>query len=142
MKKWIILLAGSLLGIAVAGMFVYKAFNKPHRDIAAAKTDYSLTADELYDEFEADETAANDKYLDKVIEVRGTIEDVSLNNAGAAVYMLSAENALLGGISATLTETATSVPDSEGETVILKCRCTGKLMDVILVDCSVKNEVE
>lgn len=134
MKKVLPLLVALGVLAAIAAYFVY---NKPHRDIAAEEAAFSLTADELFDNFETDEAAANAKYLDKVLEVTGEVAEVSENSAGQAVITITAANAMLGGVSATMQEAGT-VSISEGETVTVKCRCTGFLMDVILINCSVK----
>ncbi len=134
MKKLIpvIILIAAIIGATVA----YFTYNKPHRDIASEKAAFSLTADELFDAFEEDEVAANAKYLDQVVEVTGEVAEVTENSAGQAVITITAANAMLGGISATLQE-AGKANVADGQTVTVKCRCTGYLMDVILINCTV-----
>ncbi len=56
-------------------------WNKPHRDIAAAKEDFIISATDFYKEYSANETSANAKYLDKVIAVEGVISAIELENA-------------------------------------------------------------
>jgi UDP-N-acetylmuramyl pentapeptide synthase len=69
MKKLVLFgIVALVIGLGVA----YYLWNKPHRDIAAEDAAFALTADELFDAFEADETAANAKYLDKVVAVTGS----------------------------------------------------------------------
>jgi len=126
-----------LIAVIIGGTVAYRMYNKPHRDIATEDAAFSLTADALFDAFEADETAANALYLDKVIELTGEVAEVTENSAGQAVITITAANAMLGGVSATMQE-AGEVNISEGETVTVKCRCTGYLMDVILINCSLK----
>lgn len=121
-------LAGSISVIA------YVMYNKPHRNIADEQTKYELTSDELYDDYESDEAGANYKYLDAVVEVIGKIESIDEDMNGRQVLTLTASNAMLGGVSATLLEKQST--HKEGEEVHIKCRCTGKLLDVVLVDCS------
>lgn len=134
MKKFLLLaLAAAAIGAAVA----YYLYNKPHRDIASEDAAFSLTADELFDAFEADEAAANALYLDKVVAVSGTVAEVTENSAGQAVITITAANAMLGGVSATMQEAGTSAVKT-GQTVTVKCRCTGYLMDVILINCTVE----
>lgn len=126
-----------LIAAIIGGTVAYRLYNKPHRDIASEEAAFSLTADALFDAFEADEAAANAKYLDKVVKVTGEVAEVTENSAGQAVITITAANAMLGGVSATMQE-AGEADISEGETVTVKCRCTGYLMDVILVNCSLK----
>jgi len=126
-----------LIAAIIGGTVAYRMYNKPHRDIATEDAAFSLTADALFDAFEADETTANALYLDKVVEVTGEVAEVTENSAGQAVITITAANAMLGGVIATM-EKAGTVNISEGETVTVKCRCTGHLMDVILINCSLK----
>jgi len=135
MKK--LILAVILIAAIIGGTVAYRTYHKPHRDIASEDAAFSLTADALFDAFEADETTANALYLDKVVEVTGEVAEVTENSAGQAVITITAENAMLGGVIATMEEAGT-VNISEGETVTVKCRCTGHLMDVILINCSLK----
>jgi len=133
MRK-LLILGGS--GLIIAAGIAYFMYNKPHRDVAAEEAAFSLTADVLYDEYEADENAANEKYLDKILKVNGTVAEVGTNDAGQTNVIIAAENAMLGGVSATF-DNAPSSPISEGQQLTVKCRCTGKLMDVVLVNCTV-----
>lgn len=126
-----------LLLAIIGGTVAYRMYNKPHRDIASEDAAFSLTADELFDAFEENEADANANYLDKVVEVTGEVVEVTENSAGQAVIMLAASNAMIGGVSATMQE-AGEVNISEGQAFTVKCRCTGFLMDVILVNCSIK----
>jgi len=65
-----------IAGITVAsGIFLY-VWYKPHRDIQNEKSKYSLTAGSLHEAYLADEANANNLYLDKTIEISGTISDV------------------------------------------------------------------
>lgn len=134
MKKFLLL---ALAAAAIGGAVAYYLYNKPHRDIASEDAAFSLTADELFDAFEADEAAANALYLDKVVAVSGTVAEVTKNSAGQAVITITAANAMLGGVSATMQEAGTSAVET-GQTVTVKCRCTGYLMDVILINCTVE----
>lgn len=103
--------------------------------MANEEAEYVLTADELFDEYEADEEAANAKYLDKTVQVSGTISEIGANDAGQSFVILAAENAMIGGVSATFQGEQSDL--AESLKVSLKCRCTGKLMDVVLVNCTI-----
>ena len=134
MKKFLLLaLAAAAIGIAVA----YYLYNKPHRDIASEEAAHTLTADALFDAYEADEAAANALYLDKVVAVSGTVAEVTQNGAGQSVITLTAANAMMGGVSATMQDSG-AISVTEGQSVTVKCRCTGYLMDVILINCTLE----
>ncbi len=133
MKKYLIILAI----LAVAGMVIgYSIYNKPHQNIAKAGSDFQMTATELFDSFEADEAAANKKYLDKIIEVSGTVREVKTGEEGSATVILEA-GSMMFGVSCQLDPlTKHKRTDfKEGEAIILKGKCTGILMDVVLVRC-------
>ncbi|MBI1288927.1 MAG: hypothetical protein GC178_15270 [Flavobacteriales bacterium] len=135
MKKILILI---LAGALVAGVAVYFVYNKPHRDVANEKPAFTVTADQLFDEYEADENAANAKYLDATIEVTGTVIETGTNDAGQPFAVLEASNAMIGGIHSTFKTTFSSEDLQEGKEVCVKGRCTGKLMDVVITDATLK----
>jgi hypothetical protein len=126
---------------AVAGyVFVY---NKPHRDFEKASASYTMTSDEIYNAFEADEKAASAKYQDAVILITGPVESVSEVQDGMIQVVLVAENAMLGGVKAQLhpkyrdyESHALQVSTlEEGKTATLKCRCVGMDAEVVMDNC-------
>jgi archaellum component FlaF (FlaF/FlaG flagellin family) len=135
MKRVVIVL---LIGLLIAGGAVYFIYNKPHRDVTAEEPAHRVTANQLFDDYEADEAAANAKYLDKTIEVTGTVSEITVNDAGQTSAILTAENAMIGGVSTTFQTAITMEPLKEGQEVCVKGRCTGKLMDVVVTDCTLK----
>lgn len=134
MNRFIPLGIGAVL---IGGGIAYYLYNKPHRNVAAEEAAFTVTADEIFDAFEADEQAANAKYLDKVVAVSGPLAEVTVNDAGQSVLTITAANAMLGGINATMQDKEAPKVNI-GEPVMVKCRCTGYLMDVILINCTVE----
>lgn len=65
-----------LLIVIVAGIYFYTY--KEHRDIAAEKESYAIVVSRFFSEFQADEVKANGKYLNKTIEVTGTLSSVDV----------------------------------------------------------------
>lgn len=132
MKKKIIIgiVILGLLGLAYGS---YEYF-RPHQSLKNLQSDVTLTAQELFTEYETDETTSNEKYLDKVIEVTGTIKDISTNKEGITSITLDAANDL-SGVICELDKDGKHRNFKTGETVIFKGMCTGMLMDVVLVRC-------
>ncbi len=128
--KYLLLLLPLALGIGT-----YQYF-KPHQDLSSVSTDFKMKASELFTVYVEDEALANAKYLDKVIEVSGTIREFSTNKEGIrSVYLESGD--LLFGISCEL-DPLTSAPKNKiktGEAITIKGICTGMLTDVVLVRC-------
>jgi hypothetical protein len=118
-----------LLCIAVWAVYEYK---KPHTGAGNKTTDVQIDAVALYNDFAKNEASANTKYLDKIIEVTGTVDDIQ-NSNGALVVMLNA-NQMVGEISCKMFNSADS-SFKNGEKIIVKGKCAGFLSDVNLVDC-------
>ncbi len=133
MKKYLkYLLILPIVGLAVA----YYMYNKPHEQMAGAKATYELSANELFSEFEGDEAAANEKYLDEVIEVEGTVKAVSQDEDGTVSITLSTDGDMFGVICQLDNLSTPKRTEFEvGEKVAFKGICTGMLMDVVLVRC-------
>jgi tRNA_anti-like len=133
MKKNILI---SLLVVAVGGAAIgFYLWNKPHQDMASAKADMSLSAKVIYDEFGADENAANAKYLDKVVQVKGLVASID-KQEGTTVITLDTGDPM-GGVACELDPLSKHerTDFQAGEEVIFKGTCSGKLSDVQLSRC-------
>ena len=134
MKKTILIIA--LIGILVAGIVGYMLYNKPHRDISKTSSDFVVDASTLFREFEEDEAAANTKYLDKVVKVRGNVKSAKTDAEGNMMLTLDAGDQMFGVTCTVPEENLTEAADiREGEQITVKGVCTGKLMDVVLIRC-------
>jgi len=71
-----------LLIIAATAWYIYKEYNRTHKDTASLKSDYSFQAGVFIKEFEDNEQAANKKYWDKVVEVYGTAKEINHDEKG------------------------------------------------------------
>ena len=125
---WVLIMG---VGGIAFGAYMY---NKPHKNIARTQPDYSLTATEIYREFDEKEPLANERYLNKVIAVKGELSKIEINEKGDAVLVLETGSAL-GGVRCTMeTGQAQQIATlQEGGEVQVKGICTGMLLDVILV---------
>lgn len=127
-RKWILLTGILLLALlAVGGYYMYQ---KPRSGVINVKADYSVTASELYNEFVANESAANIKYLNKVIEVSGKVMEVKKEESAMSVQLNGSD---AGGVNCSLQKVPAKAPPV-GSIVKVKGKCTGFLMDVNLVD--------
>lgn len=132
MKKYILIL--SLIGII--GAFVgFKIYNKPHEDIGKAKVVHTLSASELFAAYEKNEQDANTTYLDKIIVVNGTVKEV-VEEDGITNVMLESDD-MMFGVSCQLDQLIQHKRNrfAAGEKVSFKGKCTGSLMDVVMVRC-------
>ena len=94
--------------------------------------DFELTADELFNAFDQDESASLVIYEGKVIAVSGKIDRIKVNDSTSNIT-LYAENAMAGGINCSFNESLSNI--NKGDFVTIKGRCQGFLMDVVLNNC-------
>ena len=74
MKKWIILLI-----IIIASSFLYLYIFQNHRDIASEASSFQLKSETLISAFSINQMDSEKKYLNKTIEVVGTVSDINKN---------------------------------------------------------------
>lgn len=76
-KKTVIIIVAVLIVLIGGGLYAYFGmYNKSHRDYFNEEPAYELKSHELRDDFQEDQAAAQDKYLDKVLIVTGAIKKI------------------------------------------------------------------
>jgi predicted histidine transporter YuiF (NhaC family) len=123
--------------VAIAGLLVaFFIYNKPHENIKRTSPAYEMAASEIYAAYEEDESTANEKYLDKVISVSGEVLQSKTTEEGIVSVTLDG-GAMLGGVICQLDELSehSRTEFEVGEKATFKGKCTGMLMDVVLVRC-------
>jgi hypothetical protein len=131
MKKVLLLLL--VVALAVAGIGVY-VWNKPHETVEDRKA-LVIAADSLANAFLSDEQQANQKFLNQVIEVTGTVLEAGKNQDGKPVITLGVADPL-SGIQCTMREN--NVVAEVGKRMTIKGFCNGYTLVVLLSDCIVK----
>ncbi len=129
-----ILIALLLLILIGVGTGIYM-WNKPHNKVENAKG-IAITADALSKEYTSDEKAADTKYLNKAIEVSGTISEIDKNQDGGTMAILQTSDPA-AGIQCTMREK--NVTLTKGQNITIKGFCSGNgLTGVSLTDCVIK----
>jgi len=122
----------AIIGI-IAALYMY---NLTDRDLQKVKPDFVITAGALLKAFSDDEAAASSKYINKIIEVTGTIESVKAGEENSLNVILGTGDPL-----STIICTFQSGNDPAGfpvgEEITVRGECAGFLMDVLLNNCSV-----
>ena len=125
-----------LLALVCAGGAIgYYQWNKPQKDMQAAKADMAIDAAALFNEFNTDETAANAKYLDKTVAVSGKVKETTKTEDGTVKVSLDTGSDF--GVFCEL-DPLSQHPRTDfatGETVTFKGLCTGLNFDVQLTRC-------
>lgn len=104
LKIVIILAVAGIITIGGIGLYM---FNMPHRDVQNTDTDYRLTTTEIVSEYLSDKNGADEKYLSedgnsKVLEITGTVSEITDDYNGAKVLVLK-ENDAKAGVRCTFT---------------------------------------
>ncbi|MEZ4918502.1 MAG: hypothetical protein R2792_05295 [Saprospiraceae bacterium] len=129
-----ILIAGLVLAL-IGGAVAYYMYNKPHQDMELAKPALSVDAVSLFNDYDTDEAAANEKYLGKIIAISGKVKERSMGEDGSTKVILETEG--MFGVSCSLDPlTEHERTDfSAGETVTFKGTCAGFNLDVQVDRC-------
>ena len=117
-KIFILTLAIVLVATGAVGFYL---FNKGPVNIKKAKAVH-IDASVLYKAFETDSATANKKFNGKILQVKGTIKEIGLNQQNQQVILLSTttEGA---SINSTMEENIEAL--QTGKTIMLKGICNG-----------------
>jgi hypothetical protein len=130
-KTLVVVLALVLVGIAVG---IYK-WNEKAPKVENAHA-VSVTAAALAAEYAADEKNADTKYLNKAIEVSGTVSEVDNNQDGGSMIVLQTSDPTAGVQCSMRDKGATA---AKGQQVTIKGFCSGNgITGVSLTSCVLK----
>ncbi len=125
MKKRTKIALGVLVIALVSAIAVYNyVFNAEHRDIASEEATTSISAKNIFNQFQSNEALATTTFLDKVVEVKGEITDLE-----------GLDIVLSNGAQATISAKDT-LKLKKGDTITIKGRCVGydELLEVVKID--------
>ncbi|MDR3681789.1 MAG: hypothetical protein P4L41_17605 [Flavipsychrobacter sp.] len=126
----------AILALAIiGGCIAYYQWHKPHQKAEDAQG-IVITAVELAKQYKADEKAADLKYLSKVIEVSGTINEVDKNQDGGSMLILETGDPMAGVQCSIRDKNKTA---AKGQNVVIKGFCSGSgITGIALTDCIIK----
>ncbi len=122
--------------VVVAAMIFVFLWNKPPETVDN-KTAETVSVEHLVTAFSTNEQQANKDYLNKVIQVTGTISEVSRNQDGFDVILLEASDPTSGVLCTMKTKDAKF---EAGKTVTVKGFCNGYTLVVVLSGCVPVND--
>ena len=96
------------------------------------KAEHKVTAVDLYSEFDTNEMAANTKYQNKIVEVKGVVESITLDEESKPSISLRTEG--FGVVKCTLESNEENSLDKIklNSTLTVRGECIGMLLDVLL----------
>ena len=93
MKKYILIVI--LIALVLGVVYGFMLYNKPHRDIAAEKPTFNMSADELLTAFSENEKQAFEKFNEQVVAFNGNLGDVTTNNEGVHYAIIKGQDGLV-----------------------------------------------
>lgn len=138
-RNFKILLIGLIL-IIISLFFIINLYNKPFIDIKKSNPKIEITAQEILNDYQADESLANEKYVDNLIQIKGEIADISFDN-GISIITLKDTSGFSSIICHMLPEANLNILKLKKENqVLIKGVCTGYLIDIMMVRCVLNND--
>ena len=134
-KRWVkILLTIIIIGVVIGIISILWVFRKSPDSVGSKKPDIIMEAQALSKAFENNENEANKQYLNKVIQVTGTIESIKENGPEIAISLK--ENGEMTGVICNFTKGTVDITKHKaGDKISVKGICNGFLMDVVLKKC-------
>jgi hypothetical protein len=131
MIKNILIAIGFLVLIAI--LYGYLMYNKGPKNLNNISPDYTVSPAALLAEFDADENAAQTKYLNKIIQVQGELSDIQ-KVGEQTIWIISTGNPLSNIQCEMDGRFIKDVQDKvqKGSTVTVQGICSGKLMDIVI----------
>ena len=121
---------------ALAVTIAYRMYNQTIPSLEDQQAAYTLSAAQLLADYQANEELANERYLDRIISVRGRIKDAPKQLDSTTVLLLGDKGEMASINCSFGPESAPHAARlKEGEVVVVKGRCTGSLLDVNLNRC-------
>lgn len=117
----------ALCGFAVGAYLWNKPAPKAENQDAV-----KVEATTLFNAYAQNAKQADSVYLDKWLEVTGTIQSVETNQDGQQVWILETGD-MMQAVMCVMRDKG--VTEEKGKTVTVKGRCTGLVNDVIVKDC-------
>ena len=133
MKRKKILIASLVTLVICGGWYGYSEFNRKVKDLDKVRSDVKLQTTALVSAFENDETNANTLYLDKVIEVTGTVRTIEKDEKDQYTIVLGEEGTMSSvrcSMDPDQNEDVTRL--APGVKIIIKGACTGFNADELL----------
>jgi len=115
-------------------------WNAPKASVKSTPADFTLSATELFQEYSENQAVADKKFINQVMEVKGAIFEVSQDQQGATVFLLTTGEKEAGVLcTMELGESKKVKGKKVGDIITVKGHCTGMLMEVVLNRCTLVN---
>ena len=134
------ILVGFLLLFGIGIFYLLNLYNKPLLNIKKSNADISISAQQLLDDYQKDETSSNKKYINNVIQVSGEISDIKVDNGNSVIILkdVNGQSSVMCHMSPE--DNLNTLKLKKNDKIVVKGMCTGYLLDVIIVRCVLVNK--
>lgn len=87
MRKKLLIVTGIVLVLAAGGIYVYREYHRTNVSLTAVDADFMVEATALVNEFLANDSAANHRYRNKILAVRGMVKSVERVDGDCTVVL-------------------------------------------------------
>ncbi|MBZ5856774.1 OB-fold putative lipoprotein [Flavihumibacter profundi] len=117
-----------ILGVGIE--YSFYLYNKPRITALVSSTELRIDAAVLFRDYKQDELLANHKYLNKIIEVKGIVQEIDSSSGNMSVLLLTGSEGAINCSMAVMPKA-----DIHKKEILVKGKCAGFMMDVMMVDC-------
>jgi hypothetical protein len=109
-------------------VYAFREYNRTNKDLKNVNPDYTTTMNALVADFEKDSSTFNKKYIDKVIEVKGTVKSIDMD--GSPVIISLGESGSMSSVKCSMDSSYSNFRTvKEGNHVAIKGNCFGGTSD-------------
>lgn len=125
MTKKRMIIGGIVVVIMITAIYGLYQYNRTVQGLADVRADYSVEASALINEFVNNEEAANKKYLNKILLVKGTIKNIEPGESAGTIVL--GDTTDMNGVRCVLDSSANATAGSlqQGAVITIKGAITG-----------------
>ena len=127
---WLVL--GPLFAFISFKLIEKSVWNETHKDTNEIKAAYSLSANAFIAEFITNDSAANNKYREKIIQINGTVAEITINNDSTSIINFSNPDGSYIAFAFEKEEYNNIKNVKVGDTISVKGSCSGSIFSEIL----------
>lgn len=130
MNKQSIVIVFLVLLLGLTAYLVYRHVFREHDDMSTIKAEVVISANELIQLYNEDETKADQRFLGKVIEVSGQVSSIEITKSEATIT--SEIDDYIGGIIFEFSKFDGLDTIEVGNQYTIRGTCSGKLIDIVI----------
>ena len=138
-NKSIKILIGLILLISIVLLYALNLYNKPHLDVEKSNADIVISIQNLLADYKNDENFSNNKYVDQIIQIKGEISDITIENGNSVIIFKDSTSGSSVMCHMSPEENLKVLKLKKDGKITIKGICTGYLLDVIMIRCVLVN---